>query len=123
MVAAYAGSFFFLSQALKVIPLGVAYAIVISAVAFGIYHWFSFGIIGNATQMVYVFIITGIMGVLLAYAYTKTYSLYIPIAIHFGWNLMHSFIFSSFILMNGVYLKTNFLIDSHIGSSQSSLFQ
>ena len=86
--------------------LGAAYAIVISAVAFGIYHWFSFGIIGNASQMAYVFIITGIMGLLLAYAYNKTFSLYIPIGIHLGWNLVHTFIFSSGPIGNGVFIPT-----------------
>ena len=70
--------------------LGSRKAIVISAVGFGIYHWFSFGIFGNIVPMIVVFVITGTMGLLLAYSYAKTLSLYIPIAIHLGWNVLKS---------------------------------
>lgn len=74
--------------------LGPTKAIIISATAFGIYHWFSQGSLGNPVQMIITFIITGIMGLVYAYAYTKTFSLYYPIAIHLGWNLTSSVIFS-----------------------------
>lgn len=74
--------------------LGVAYGIIISSVAFGIYHWFSYGIIGNIPQMAIYFFVTGIMGLVYAYGYSKTFSLYIPSAIHFGWNFTNSFVFS-----------------------------
>lgn len=75
--------------------LGPVKAIVISAIAFGIYHWFSQEVIGNITQMIIIFFVTGSMGLLLAYGYSKTFSLYIPIAIHLGWNLTQQFIFSN----------------------------
>jgi membrane protease YdiL (CAAX protease family) len=81
---------------------GVARAILISAVAFGIYHWFSFGIIGNVKQMAIIFIVTGLMGFVLAYGYTKTFSLYIPIAIHLGWNFTQGFIFPQGAIGNGI---------------------
>ena len=84
--------------------LGASKGIIISAIAFGIYHWFSFGILGNVTQMIIVFLITGTMGLLLAYAYAKTFSLYIPIGIHFGWNLTQMFIFSSGPIGNGIFV-------------------
>src|SRR5688500_7879100 len=87
--------------------LGSAYAMVISAAAFGIYHWFSYGIIGNPEQMTYVFILTGMMGLLLAYAYNKTFSLYVPIAIHLGWNLVQNFIFSSGPIDDGIFISRN----------------
>jgi membrane protease YdiL (CAAX protease family) len=74
--------------------LGAAKAIIISATAFGVYHWFSQEVIGNITQMAITFLITGIMGLLYAYGYAKTFSLYIPSAIHLGWNLTRSVIFS-----------------------------
>ena len=80
---------------------------IISSIAFGIYHWFSYGIIGNIPQMIYIFIVTGCMGWVLAYAYVKTFSLYIPIAIHFGWNLVHGFIFSMGSIGNGVFIPVN----------------
>lgn len=84
--------------------LGAAKAIIISAVAFGIYHWFSFGILGDVKQMVIVFFMTGLMGLLLAYGYAKTFSLYIPFAIHLGWNLTQGFIFSNGPIGNGIFI-------------------
>jgi hypothetical protein len=75
--------------------IGATKAILISAAAFGIYHWFSYGILGNVSQMIQVFIITGIMGVVYAYGYSKTFSLYIPIAIHLSWNWISSVVFSN----------------------------
>ncbi|MCY7293030.1 MAG: CPBP family intramembrane metalloprotease [Ferruginibacter sp.] len=42
--------------------LGPSKAIIVSACAFGIYHWFSFGVIGNIPQMVIMFVITGLIG-------------------------------------------------------------
>ena len=74
--------------------LGSIKAIIISSVVFGMYHWFSQGSWGNIQQMVFTFLITGAMGLLLAYGYAKSYSLYIPIAIHLGWNLTQSVVFS-----------------------------
>ncbi len=75
--------------------IGQRRAILISAIGFGIYHWFSFGIIGNPTQMALIFFVTGIMGLVLAYGYAKSFSLLIPIAIHFGWNYTQQCIFSN----------------------------
>jgi uncharacterized protein len=94
--------------------IGSVKGIIISAIAFGIYHWFSFGIIGNVTQMIIVFFITGIMGLLLAYGYAKTFSLYIPIAIHLGWNLTQNFIFSQGPIGNGIFVPGSpFRTDSY----------
>ncbi len=87
--------------------LGMIKAIFISAAAFGIYHWFSFGIIGNPVQMIVVFFITGVMGLLLAYGYAKTFSLYIPIGIHFGWNFTQIFIFSGGPIGKGILVPDN----------------
>lgn len=87
--------------------LGISKAVIISAIGFGIYHWFSYGIIGNIPQMAIIFIITGIMGLVLAYGYAKTLSLYIPIAIHFGWNFTHMFIFSNGTIGKGLFMPVN----------------
>jgi len=92
-------------------------AIVISAVSFGIYHWFSLGVFGNGMQMLIVFIATGTMGLLLAYAYAKTFSLYFPIAIHLGWNLTQIFIFSQGPIGNGIFMQATqqpFRTDSYL---------
>src|SRR5258705_10897801 len=57
--------------------LGTTAGIVISAVSFGIYHWFSQEVLGNPVQMIIIFLITGIMGLIYAYGYAKSFSLYI----------------------------------------------
>jgi membrane protease YdiL (CAAX protease family) len=69
-------------------------AIIISAVAFGVYHWFSHELWGNTMQMAIEFVMSGLMGLILAYGYAKSKSLYIPIAIHLGWNLVMMVVFS-----------------------------
>lgn len=73
---------------------GIKKACIISSIAFGIYHWFSYGAFGNPVQMAVVFVMTGIWGLMFAYAYAKTKTLYLPIGLHFGWNLIHTIIFS-----------------------------
>lgn len=78
--------------------IGTAKAIILSSIAFGIYHWFSFGILGNVSQMIIVFFITGTMGLVLAYGFAKSSSLFIPIAIHLGWNATRSVIFSDMLI-------------------------
>lgn len=75
--------------------LGNRKAIIISAVAFGVYHWFSQSAFGNWQAMAMMFCSTGAMGWLLALAYVRTASLYIPIAIHFGWNSVQGVLFSN----------------------------
>ena len=49
--------------------IGTGKSILISAIAFGIYHWFSFGVIGNPMAMIFIFIGTGLMGYGLALAF------------------------------------------------------
>jgi uncharacterized protein len=86
--------------------LGALKAIILSAIAFGVYHWFSFEVIGNPIQMLITFIITGTMGLVLAYGYSKTFSLYLPIGIHLGWNLTQIFIFSEGPIGNGLLISS-----------------
>jgi membrane protease YdiL (CAAX protease family) len=85
--------------------IGALKAIIISSIAFGIYHWFSYEVIGNPTQMAIIFVTTGIMGLLYAYGYAKTFSLYIPCAIHLGWNITQGFIFSQGPIGNGIFIQ------------------
>ncbi|UKB84567.1 CPBP family intramembrane metalloprotease [Chryseobacterium sp. MEBOG06] len=70
-------------------------ACILSAVCFGIYHWFSYNAFGNPFQMGIIFVMTGIFGWMLAYAFAKTQSLYLPIGLHIGWNLFTIIIFSN----------------------------
>lgn len=96
---------------------GETKGILISAIAFGIYHWFSFGILGNPVQMVIVFFMTGTMGLVLAYGYSKTLSIYLPTGIHFGWNLTQIFIFSQGPIGNGLFIQqggNSFRTDSYL---------
>lgn len=71
----------------------IKWANIISSIAFGLLHWLNTGVFGNIVLMSTIFAFTFTMGLLLAYAYIKTGSILIPIAIHFGWNLTQSFIF------------------------------
>jgi uncharacterized protein len=87
------------------VRIGVWKAILISAVAFGIYHWFSYNVLGNPVQMIYVFLVTALAGVVYAYAYARTGSLYAPIAMHFGWNFTKIFIFSDGSIGNGLLIR------------------
>ena len=74
--------------------IGSNKAILISAIAFGIYHWFSFGVLGNILAMILVFIGTGLMGYAWAWAFAKTKSIMLPFGFHLGWNFIHNAIFS-----------------------------
>ena len=84
--------------------LGAAWAIVVSAVAFGIYHWFSHELWGNPLQMTIEFLTSGTMGLVLAYGYAKTFSLYVPVAIHLGWNIVQMVVFSGGGIGNQVFV-------------------
>lgn len=58
---------YFLYKAIQY--LGPKTGCIISAVAFGIYHWFSYEVFGQPTTMVYVFILTAIPGLMFSYAF------------------------------------------------------
>ena len=66
----------------------------ISAIAFGVYHWFSFGAFGNVVPMIYIFLLTGLMGLVWAYAFAKTKSIMLPFGLHLGWNVINNGLFS-----------------------------
>ena len=74
--------------------IGSIKSILISAIAFGIYHWFSYGVLGNVMAMILVFIGTGLMGYALALAFSKTKSIMLPFGLHLGWNFIYNTIFS-----------------------------
>jgi len=73
--------------------IGQTKAILITSIFFAVLHWINAGVWGNLTQMTIVFTFTFAMGLLLAYSYARTYSLLIPFAIHYGWNLTQNYIF------------------------------
>ena len=75
--------------------LGEKRGVWLGAVAFGIYHWFSFGVLGNPVAMVYVFLMTGAFGAMGAFAFARTGSLAAPIGLHLGWNFVTYLVFSA----------------------------
>lgn len=74
--------------------LGEKKANLISAAAFGIYHWFTFEVLGNDVVMIWVFVSTGLWGLMLAYAYSRTGSLALAMGLHWGWNFIDQVIFN-----------------------------
>jgi CAAX protease family protein len=66
--------------------LGPAKAVLISAAAFGIYHWFTVGI-HSAPQMLLLFFSMGWMGYALARSYVVTGSILVPLTLHYTSNL------------------------------------
>ena len=74
--------------------VGPQKALLISAVAFGIYHWVSWSVLGNPVQMIIVFLTTGAAGYVFALAFVKTCSMYLPFALHFGCDFASMVLFS-----------------------------
>jgi len=75
--------------------IGMTKGCYLSAACFGIYHWFSQNALGNPLQMSFIFIITAIAGLMFAFSYGRTNSLYLPIGLHFGWNFVNIVVFSN----------------------------
>lgn len=84
---------YLLYQALR--HLGERRALALDAFAFGVYHWFSYGVIGNPVAMAYVLVNTGLFGLMFAMAFTRTGSLALPVGLHLGWNLATNVVFSA----------------------------
>lgn len=85
--------------------LGGKKAILISSISFGIYHWFTYEVLNDPMQMFWVFVITSSAGYIYALGYFKTNSLYAPIGMHFGWNIVQSFIFSAGNIGSGLFVQ------------------
>jgi membrane protease YdiL (CAAX protease family) len=98
----FRGALFYI--ALK--KIGVRNACILSSVAFGIYHWFSYGIFGNVPQMIYIFLLTGFGGLLFSYSFVFTKSLWLPIGLHLGWNIVAVVIFSQGPLGNQMLINS-----------------
>lgn len=71
--------------------LGLQAGLIISAIAFGVYHWFSYGVWGALVPMIYVFITTAAMGYIWAWAFARTRSIMLGLGMHLGWNVMGAF--------------------------------
>jgi uncharacterized protein len=77
-----------------IIRLGSRTAVLLSAIAFGIYHWFSWGVLGQPAQMAISFLMTGAGGYVFALAFERTRSMYLPFALHFGIDFASMILFS-----------------------------
>lgn len=69
-------------------------AILLSAIAFGFYHLFSYNLWGNWVPMILIFLGTGLTGYVWAWAFNKTKSIFLPFGLHLGWNLVQNSILS-----------------------------
>ena len=76
--------------------IGATKALCLSAIIFGVYHWFSYGIMGERIILLaYVFVVTGFTGYVWAYTFYKTKSIMLGLGFHLGYNLTMSFFFES----------------------------
>jgi len=85
--------------------LGGTKGILISSIAFGVYHWFTYEVLNDPAKMFWIFLITSSAGYIYALGYYKTNSLYTPIGMHFGWNFVQSFIFSAGNIGSGLFVQ------------------
>ncbi len=87
--------------------IGMQKAIFVSAVAFGVYHLISYGIIGSGIiLLLYVLITTGFTGYVWAYTYAKTKSIMMPLGFHLGWNFITTFFYASQPYGNLIFQET-----------------
>lgn len=87
--------------------IGLVKACVLSAVCFGIYHWFTFNAFGSPVQMVMIFLLTAIIGLSWAYAFAKTGSMYLPTGLHVGWNWVFLVLFSNGHIGPSLFVRAN----------------
>jgi len=103
--------------------LGLTIGCVVSAICFGAYHWFSYNVFGDVVQMLFIFLVTGIAGLMFAFAFGVTRSLYLPIALHYGYNFTSYLVFSNGPLGNQLFIMQNGSQTSGILSITASIFQ
>ncbi|MBR9915423.1 MAG: CPBP family intramembrane metalloprotease [Algicola sp.] len=76
--------------------LGAPWALLVSALCFGVYHVFSYGMIGGRViPIVYVIVVTGFAGYVWAYAFYKTSSIMMALGFHLGVNLINACFFEN----------------------------
>jgi uncharacterized protein len=96
---------YLLYQAIR--RLGARRGVLLAAAAFGVYHWFSYGVVGNPVMMAFVFAFTGAFGLMLALAFARTRSIALPVGLHLGWNLVSYLGFSTGPLGPGLLVPGN----------------
>jgi membrane protease YdiL (CAAX protease family) len=83
---------------------GKTIALLVSAISFGIYHWFSLEVFGNPWMMLQIFLSSALVGIVWAWAFVKSQSIYSAIAMHLGWNFTQNFIFSNGPIGKGIWM-------------------
>ncbi|HEX6222857.1 MAG TPA: CPBP family intramembrane glutamic endopeptidase [Chryseolinea sp.] len=73
--------------------LGERNSIIITSAIFGVYHWFTFGVLGNYPMMIWIFFYTGLWAAMFAFSYTRTGTIFLAIGLHWGWNFVDQIIF------------------------------
>lgn len=84
--------------------LGARWAVLLSAVVFGVYHWFSYGILGQWIPMLFIFLGTGFNGWIWAELFEKSGSMAGAIGLHWGWNLTSN-VFAQGPVASGVFVS------------------
>ncbi|MDN3692491.1 CPBP family intramembrane metalloprotease [Chryseobacterium tructae] len=103
--------------------IGPKWACILSAVLFGVYHWFSYDSFGSPLKMLIILLMTGTFGWVLAFAFHNTRSIYLSIAIHLGWNLVNILVFSNGSLGPQLMIKANANHQEGLMSLFTFLFQ
>lgn len=76
--------------------IGAKWAIFLSSFFFGIYHVFSYGMLGERIiPILYVILITGFTGYVWAFTFYKAKSILMPLGFHLGSNFLLSFFYKS----------------------------
>lgn len=76
--------------------VGSKKAILISAIVFGVYHIFSYGMLNSKIiPMTYIIIITGFTGYVWAYTFHKTKSIMMGLGFHLGYNFLMTLFYES----------------------------
>ncbi len=88
--------------------LGRQWGIFISAAAFGVYHWFSYGMLDSRwIELALVFLGTGFTGYVWAFTFAKSKSIFLALGFHLAWNLCSSFFFPSQPFGELIYQETS----------------
>jgi CAAX protease family protein len=72
--------------------LGEKWAVFISSLFFGLLHLNNVTAESGTIEILLTIVYPFIFGLVMAYSYAKTFSIYFPFAIHFGWNIVENFI-------------------------------
>lgn len=73
---------------------GAKITMLFSSACFGVYHWFTWGVLGDIKMMIISFALTSLYGWTLAYSYYKSKSIFLGSGLHLGWLIVSLIVFS-----------------------------